>query len=53
MAQTERRTQPCMFKLRCSVKEKARFRELTASGGGWSNAGDGRQPHSLRSTIRR
>ena len=53
MAQTERRTQPCLFKLRRSVKEKARFWELTASGGGWSDAGDGRQPHLLPSTIRR
>lgn len=53
MAQTERRTQPCLFKLRRSVKEKALFWELTASGGGWSDAGDGRQPHLLPSTIRR
>ncbi len=51
MAQAERRAQPYLFKLRRSAKVKARFRELTAPGGGWSDAGDGGQASECRLTL--
>lgn len=51
MAQAERRAQPYLFKLRRSAKVKARFRELTAPGGGWSDAGDGWQASECRLTL--
>jgi hypothetical protein len=51
MAQAERRAQPYLFKLRRSAKVKARFRELTAPGGGWNDAGDGWQAAECRLSL--
>ena len=51
MAQAEMRGQLYLFKLRRSAKVKARFRELTVSGGDWAEAGDGWQASESRLTL--
>ena len=48
MAQAEARGQPYLFKLRRSPKVKSRFRELTAPGRVWTDAGDGWQASESR-----